>query len=334
MTEFKTHFVNAEELPLVIEPSKSEMRFDQFCRLLEKKREELQEHLLKYGGILFRGFPLLRAEDFATAIEHLGLGKPIDYIGGDSPRNKIKGAVYTSTEAPPSLKLPLHNELSFVKNYPKHIYFFCEIAPMANGETILGDARTICRAIDPEVKKRFIDKEIEYVSAYYHKSTLMELLNKWQRSHKSWPEVFEANTKEEVERKCRESDFAFEWTKNDWITIRQRRPAIMRHPETQDEVWFNQVHLYDFNPKFLGLWRYLGAKLLYLRKHMRLHEVFFADGTKIPRRDFYHILDVLDANTLKFSWQKGDFLVLDNVLAMHGRATFTGRRRILAAMTS
>jgi alpha-ketoglutarate-dependent taurine dioxygenase len=66
---------------------------------------------------------------------------------------------------------------------------------------------------------------------------------------------------------------------------------------------------------------------------MRLHEVFFADGSTIPLKDLYHILDVLDANTIYFPWKKGDVLVLDNILAMHGRAVFSGKRRILAAMT-
>ncbi len=45
-------------------------------------------------------------------------------------------------------------------------------------------------------------------------------------------------------------------------------------------------------------------------------------------------MDTLDRNTVAFPWQRGDMLMLDNVLAMHGRATFAGRRRILAAMTS
>jgi alpha-ketoglutarate-dependent taurine dioxygenase len=45
-------------------------------------------------------------------------------------------------------------------------------------------------------------------------------------------------------------------------------------------------------------------------------------------------MDVLDRNTVSFPWERGDFLVLDNVLSMHGRATFDGPRRILAAMTS
>jgi alpha-ketoglutarate-dependent taurine dioxygenase len=33
-----------------------------------------------------------------------------------------------------------------------------------------------------------------------------------------------------------------------------------------------------------------------------------------------------------FAWQKGDLLMVDNMLVAHGRAPFTGPRRILVAM--
>jgi hypothetical protein len=34
-----------------------------------------------------------------------------------------------------------------------------------------------------------------------------------------------------------------------------------------------------------------------------------------------------------FNWQRGDVMVVDNVLATHGREPFTGERRILVAMS-
>lgn len=334
MSEFTTKFITREDLPLVIEPKKKGISRPEFFDLLRENQEFIKKNLLQYGGLLFRNFPIHNADDFSQTIEVLGVGKFVDYIGGDSPRNKVKGSVYTSTEAPPSLKIPLHNELSFVKRYPKHIFFYCDIAPQQNGETIIADARKVYKSIDPSVKKRFMDKGLKYVSSYYHKSKIMEWMNKLQRSHKSWTEVFETQDKREVEEKCNNYEFAFEWNKNDWLQISQTRPAAISHPLTQEEVWFNQVHLYDFNPKLLGLWRYVGAKIFYFQKHTRLHEIFFADDSRIPREDIYHVMEELDNNTVYFPWQKGDLLMLDNVLAMHGRAPFKGKRRILTALTT
>lgn len=333
MEGFKTAYINKEQIPLVILPTETASKAD-FLRLLSTHKTALKQKLSKYGGILFRGFPLTNANDFSEAIRHLGLGHFVDYIGGDSPRNKINDGVYTSTEAPPSIKIPLHNELSFVKYYPKNIYFFCETPPKEKGETIIADARKVLTSIDPDVKQRFVEKQLRYVSCYYYKSKVMNWINRIQPSHKSWIQVFETECKKEVEKKCREHEFEFKWAKNDWIQISQVRPAIMAHPDTGEKVWFNQAHLYDFNPRLLGSWRYVGAKLFYCRKHTKLHEIFYGDHSTIARADLYHVLDVLDSQTVAFPWQKGDLLVLDNVLAMHGRATFEGKRRILTAMTS
>ncbi len=333
MEGFNAQFINKEQLPLVIEPEKGGMGKQQFWELIQSKRDYLRKELMTYGGLLFRNFPIENENDFSSMIEQMNLGKYINYIGGDSPRDKIKGGIYTSTEAPSSIKIPLHNELSFVKNYPKHIYFYCHIAPEQGGETIIGDARKVLKAVDPGVRKQFSEKGLKYVSCYYRDSTLMNMLNRFQRSHRSWLDVFEVGDKKEVERLCRENEFTFQWNQNDWLKISQTRPSTIRHPETGDEVWFNQVHLYDFNPRLLGMWRYFAAKMFYCRGHMKLHEVFFADHSRISRQDLYHVLDVLDKNTIYFSWKKGDVLVLDNVLAMHGRAVFNGKRRILTAMT-
>ena len=331
---FDQSLFGQEPLPLVLAPKRAMAR-EAFIELLRDQREPLRRQLLVHGGLLFRGFPLQNAQDFSDALEALGTGNSVSYIGGDSPRTKVTGAVYTSTEAPPALKIPLHNELSFVRHYPKHIFFFCEVAPNAQGETILGDARRVYRTLDPAVRSRFMERQLKYVSAYYGKSVVMDLLNSLQPSHKSWREVFETSDPREVERLCREHEFAFDWHRDaNWLRISQTRPAAITHPETQEWVWFSQAHLYDFNPRLLGAWRWVGAKLFYARKHMRLHEVFHADGGTIARADLYHIMDTLDANTVAFPWKRGDMLVLDNVLSMHGRAPFEGKRRILAAMTS
>lgn len=332
MEDFKTTFINQEQLPLLVTPARPFSTPAEFFEMIRKNQSFFKDKLSKHGGILFRGFPLETAVHFAGAIRHLGTGEFGDYIGGDSPRNKIYEGVFTSTEAPPSHKIPLHNELSFVKDYPKNIYFFCEIPPQTKGETILADARKVYQTIDPAVKQRFAQKGLRYVSCYHYHSKIINWLTK--NSHRSWTQVFETNSKAEVEKKCMAHEFECEWSKNDWLKVSQVRPAVMNHPVTGDQVWFNQAHLYDFNPKHLGMFYYLGTKVVYCQDYTKLHQVFFADRSKIPRDDLYHVMDVLDANTIAFPWQKGDFLALDNVLAMHGRAAFEGKRRILAAMTS
>ena len=74
-------------------------------------------------------------------------------------------------------------------------------------------------------------------------------------------------------------------------------------------------------------------RMFYFRKHMLVDEIRFGDDSKMPRKDIYHVVDVLDKNAIYFPWQKGDVMILDNILTMHGRAPFKGKRRVLTAMT-
>ena len=327
----KESFITKRNIPLVIEPKKR-VSFEELIAYIQSNREELQEKVLKHTGILFRGFPVDGAGDFNKVIEAFGLGQALNYIGGDSPRDKVKGKVYTSTEAPPSLKIPLHNEMSFIKNYPKHIYFHCQTAAESGGATILGDAREIYRCVKDDVRKRFEERGLRYVSNYYRHDILLDIVNKLQRAHKQWTEVFETEDPKEVERQCQENDFEYEWRKN-WIQVAQQRPAVMQHEVTGESIWFNQAHLYDYNPKLVGFWNYLGVKLLYMRPHTVMHEIYYGDRSPIERKDLYHVMEVLDRCTISYPWEKGDVLILDNVLAMHGRASFSGKRKVLTALT-
>jgi alpha-ketoglutarate-dependent taurine dioxygenase len=327
---FEVSVFGDEPLPLVLSP-RGRPSGSEFLDLLREHGPEIRRRLLVHGGVLFRGFSVSSAEGFEGIVAALAQGPALDYIGGDSPRTKLTRSVYTSTEAPSAVKIPLHNELSFTTNHPKHIFFHCAIAPGVGGETILGDARRVYEKLDSAVRQRFLERRFRYVSRYHDQSKLMDLVNP---SHKSWRQVFETDDPARVEELCRQHDFTCEWLQSGWVRISQTRPAAMTHPETGEDVWFSQPHLYDFNPRLLGAWRWVGAKLFYARPHTRLHEIFHADGTAVAREDLYHLMDTLDACTVSFPWQQGDVLMLDNVLSMHGRATFEGPRRILAALTS
>lgn len=332
MNAIQTKFINQQKLPLVIEPSQN-FSFEQFLGYLKEQHEPLKKKLLTFGGILFRGFPVEGADGFNAVIDALGLGKPLNYIGGDTPRDKVKGKVYTSTEAPPSLMIPLHNEMSFIKNYPRHIYFYCDTPSQTGGETIIADARSVYKAVDAKVKEQFVHQGLRYISNFYGQSRILDMVNRFQRAHKTWMDAFETQKKDEVEKLCAANEFGYKWNKKDWLQVIYETPAVIAHPETGERVWFNQAHLYDYNPRLLGFWNWLGTKLIYMRKDTVMHEIYYGDGKALPRRELYHVMDTLEKETIKFPWKKGDVMVLDNVLAMHGRAPFTGKRRILAALT-
>jgi alpha-ketoglutarate-dependent taurine dioxygenase len=334
MNKLKTSFLNDDKLPLVIEPKDQNTTLEELLKILNDENKFFKDSMLKYGGLLFRNFPTPSVDEFIAVMKALNTGPFVDYIGGGSPRKKIKEGVYTSTEAPPAIKIHLHNEMSFAENYPSHIYFFCETPPEENGETFIGDARKILQSVDSKLKDKLAEKNLKYISRYYYKSQFMDLMNKIQRGHKTWIDVFETDQKRVVEEQCRTNKISYKWHKNDWLEICRIRPPFKVHPITKENVWFNQVHLFNYNPRFIGWWRYIAMRLFYCRKDTLVDEARFADDKKISLKEIYHILDVLDKHSVYFPWQKGDIMALDNILTMHGRAPFKGKRRILTAMTN
>src|SRR5215216_4924970 len=99
------------DFPTLIEPHRRDgMRAKTLndCRDL---REELQQKLLRSGALLFRGFPVMSASEFAHFARQFSGRELFTYVGGASPRQRLIDAVYTSTEYPEHVHLSLHNEM-------------------------------------------------------------------------------------------------------------------------------------------------------------------------------------------------------------------------------
>lgn len=287
------------KFPIIITPQ-TVLEFDEFLQKLHNYKNHLLPLLLKQGAILFRGFPIHTTEDFVNVIETLNLGQIVNYNG-----------IFYSNDSSCSVPIPLHQERSFVKNFPHHLYFFCEAPPIEGGETLIADARRIYEELDSNVKQEFNEKGLTYIAKYFGKSKFMHWLHKKKKSYQSWIDVFETHNKEVVEVQCQADESDWRWFRQDWIEIKQTRPALLNHPDTHETIWFNQAHLYK----------------------SKSHQVTFSDGTSIPQENISHIQQVLKDNMTLFPWERGDVIVLDNRLTLHGRAPFKGQFKVLTALT-
>jgi alpha-ketoglutarate-dependent taurine dioxygenase len=241
-----------------------------------------------------------------------------NYAGGVSPRRALSGGVYTSTEYPPHLALALHNELSYSDVSPRHLYFFCHTAPETGGATTLGDSRRILRNINPKTVGLFKYKRVRY------DRNLIDDAN----SDYSWQAAFETDDKAAVENQCRVIGAEFDWKANGNLRVSQTRPATATHPETGEEVWFNQAD--GFHPSNLDAetrgWFVENKRGFSPRRAFRRRR---ADCRLDTRRNPPDSAKRNDSAP----WQTGDILVLDNMLTAHGRMPFSGARRIALAMT-
>ena len=60
---------------------------------------------------------------------------------------------------------------------------------------------------------------------------------------KGWPEIFDTDSKEEVEQECRNTFQDFTWKKNGGLRLINKRDAFENHPVTGDRVWFNHLQV-------------------------------------------------------------------------------------------
>jgi alpha-ketoglutarate-dependent taurine dioxygenase len=309
-------------LPLVVTPENGAQENRTLARLLKwigHNRATFDAWLYKHGALLFRGFSVESPEEFesfAQAVEP----ELANYIEGDSPRHRVSGKVYTSTEYPSEYEISLHNELSYAHKWPHKLFFFCDVPPEQRGETPLVDCREVLAALEPDLRERFIQKKVKYVHNLHGGFGI----------GKSWQETFETTDKAEVERYLRAGGVEYRWKSNGGLWMSQVREAIAVHPVTEEPVWFNQAeqwHSSQLDPETLEAFFDLG-----LGEEELPHSVFYGDGSAIDPDDLQHIRSLMRQRAIFFPWQKSDLLVIDNMLAAHGRNPYEGLRRILVAM--
>jgi alpha-ketoglutarate-dependent taurine dioxygenase len=333
--QFECTFINEQKMPLVISPKSSDISLSSFRAWAELHQIEFKSYLGAEGALLLRNFPVENPEEFASVIQSVLGVELLDYRGGEGSRKKVAEGVYTSTEAPPQFNIPLHHEFSCTNNPASYICFYCDIPPEpGSGQTILGLTEQVTQELlkRPEIWNFFNGQNIKYISRHPPEGSFFSKVN---ITHKTWPQVFETHDREEVEKICREKGFAYRWL-GDWFEFSKIVPAIKGPDEYFDHpYWFNQAHLYHSNPRLHGGWvNHILHNLLYISPSTRQYDVELEDGTPIPKEIVYGIYDVLEQQTIKFSWQKGDILIVDNIKAFHGRASYKGERRILAALVS
>lgn len=325
-------YVTKEKFPLAIIP-----KGDYFSRnptaflpWLERHREELQKLLKTHKALIFKGFPIANGEEFSAAITAV-LGKtPVEYHGEGS-RDRVGKNVYTSTKAPLSYKIRLHNELTCTQDPAEFICFYCESPPTpGTGHTILGKTIDVSTEIAAEFAlwELFKGRNIRYISR--HPST-GHWLTRVNPTHRTWQQVCNTDDKAKAEAGLKSKrGFSYRWV-NGFLEISRIAPAMVRDKELLRDIWFNQMHLYHPNRIGRGGWfNHIAASLLYLRRHTRQYDVEFEDGTPIPQWAVYRVYQIIEKHEVKPEWQRGDFMIVDNYQAMHGKNSSEGPRRILA----
>lgn len=277
---------------------------------------EFKARLGEHGAILFRGFAVRDADDFDAFVSQWSADH-LKYMYRSTPRSEVTRHVVTSTSYPASLEIPLHNENSYHRTWPRTVAFCCIEAAAQGGETPIAPMDAVTRRIGPQLTEKFQRKQVEYVRHYHEGIDL------------PWQSVFQTDSRDEVREYCDQNGIACEWLGGSLLRTSGIAQGVATHPRSGETVFFNQAHL--FHVSSLGAGHAQALTELYgadrLPRHAR-----YGDGSEIPEEDLGAVRSAFAESTIAFPWRNGDVLILDNMAYAHGRRPFKGGRKVLAAL--
>ena len=347
----KQSFLNAQQLPLIIEPNGTGNSKQDLLQWLKNNKAELDKNFLLHGAILFRGFEINTPKDFEELAVVVDPKLEESYYG-TSPRNLVPGtkSVFTASELPGYYPIPQHCEMAYVKHPPVNIFFYCHVEPSYGGESPICNFRKVYSELNPKIRDEF-DKKVMLTVRNYSGIENKSRFNLFEL--KKWNEIFNTTNKAEVEKQCREQEIEFEWLANDKLRLTHRTPATIKHPVTGETVWFN--HLQVFHPHGADVeysyihahqqraktffWKYF-LKMLVKLKSINTKpidqsmNVLFGDGTPVPDSYVEHVQEIIWKNMVIIPWQKKDVIAVDNFSTSHGRLPYEGERDILVCWST
>ena len=137
---------------------------------------------------------------------------------------------------------------------------------------------------------------------------------------RSWQSTFHADRREQAEQRMTDLGYSWEWL--DDGCLRATTPVLpaVRVAANGRKVFFNQLIA-----AFKG-WKD--------SRNDPAKSITLGDGTPLDRDTVLMVADLAEELTFDVPWQQGDVALVDNVLVMHGRRTFEGKRKIMASLAS
>jgi alpha-ketoglutarate-dependent taurine dioxygenase len=269
-----------------------------------------------YGAVLVRG---LRTDDRASTVAAVRavIGEAMPEREGFAPRDAFGDGVYSSSYWSADQPMCAHHELSYVATAPRLLAFACVTPPATGGITGLVDSRAVLDELPADLVARFTRYGWRLDRRY---TSLVGT---------RWQDAFGTEDPAGVDRYCADNGVQASWQADGTLHTSQTRAAVVPHPDTGEPCWFNQI-------AFLNEWaidpevrEYLVGE--YGRENLPFN-TFYGDGTPIDRSTVDHIRAVYRRHTVREPWQRGDVLVVDNVLMAHSRDPYTGPREIVVGL--
>lgn len=313
---------------LEVNPISDKFQIFDWCK---NNREIIENALLNYGGIAFRGFNL-KPSEFRSIADAICPDLPLSYTGGIGPRKNFGDGVYLSTTVDKRCEIPQHHEMSYFRKWPMKIFFYCEVPSTSGGETTVVSTRTFMKKLDKKIINSFEKREVMYLRNYT------------PGLNSTWQDSFETNDKSIVENFCKNLNINVYWL-DEKLRTKNVAQGVAIHPVTKEKIWHNHAHLYnmfcgkkgELTPTLKMTKDAYGEEML--QKMLSMHHedlpanTYYGNGDLIESDVIEEISSLFIKEKVGFEWKAGDFMLLDNMLAFHGRNPYEGdQRKILTIL--
>jgi hypothetical protein len=310
--------VAGKPFPLVLECRTAGVSVADAVHWAHDHREELKNQTTVHGAILFRGFPLSTAEDFDAFVAAFDLPNfPYKKSLSNAVRVNWTERVFSANEAPANVTIYLHHEMAQTPVFPEHLFFFCVqpaeeggATPICRSDVLLGRLADAC----PQFVRACEEKGLQYTNIMPGENDAQSGMGR------SWQSTLDATTRDEAEQRLKSLGYSWQWLTDGCLQATTPVLPAVREIAPGRKTFFNQLIA-----AFQG-WKDT--------RNDPSKAIRFGDGTPMDRDAVAMAANLAEQCTFDVPWQAGDVVFIDNCIAMHGRRTFRGTRKVLASLVS
>ena len=310
------HEYGEKPFPLAIKAPEGSL--SEGCEWARGVADELSKAAFEHGVVLVRGFPMASSKDFDAIVSAFDFP---NFSYADSLSNAYRinftPRVFSANEAPSDITIFLHHEMAQTPIYPSKLFFFCQTAADEGGATpicrsdILWDR---LREQNPDFADACLAKGLKYSNVMPAEEDRSSGMGR------SWQSTFSADTREAAEARLAKLGYSWEWQPNGDLRVTTPVLPAVRDLGDGRSSFFNQLIA-----AFKG-WKDT--------RNDPAKAITFGDGTLLNPADVEVAGAIADEVAFDIPWQAGDLALVDNYVAMHGRRTFKGTRRVLASLVA
>lgn len=276
----------------------------------------LRELLAARGAVVVTDLPADTADRLALVRQALG-SQPATCAEPFAGCRSLGEGVHTAPDWDADREMCLHHEQSQALRFPSLLIMAARQPATSGGATLLGDTRQVLMELPAELVARFRARGWRLTRNY--------------RPHlgMSWTEVFRTRDPARVEETCAATGMECSWQNDGTLHTVQRRSAVVRHPVSDDECWFNQIG-------FFSQWsvpeEQRSVLLNVFGPDGMPFNTGYGDGDPLTEDEFRAILLAYDRVAVRVDLRPGEVLLVDNLAMAHGRDPYTGVRDHVVAL--